>query len=291
MEALERAVQDDPKYADAFLELGNAYARVPGQSDRALTQFQRAATLEPRRPDAFINAGNVNIFLGRTDNAESFYKQVLSSPARRAAACVACAAASRALGSIHALHAQSHSCAARSVSLMRRARQALQLDPGNMDATVNLGVLLAQTGQPAPPRLPPVLIGHVSSLPPYLLDTSRPSPRTYWTRLVPPPVLIGHLPATLRRCLPHHHHRRAAPQSTLQGVTLHASPRSDFARLPSQEVTLEAPPPIPDPCLHPQPCGAADTMMGIPPPVPRTNRTSLVPPLVLTGQVSSLPSY
>ena len=167
MEALERAVQDDPKYADAFLELGNAYARVPGQSDRALTQFQRAATLEPRRPDAFINAGNVNIFLGRTDNAESFYKQVLSSPARRAAACVACAAASRALGAIHALHAQSHSCAARSVSLMRRARQALQLDPGNMDATVNLGVLLAQTGQPAPPPLPPVLTGHVSSLPPY----------------------------------------------------------------------------------------------------------------------------
>jgi tetratricopeptide (TPR) repeat protein len=113
VEALERAVQDDPKYADAFLELGNAYARVPGQSDRALTQFQRAATLEPRRPDAFINAGNVNIFLGRTDNAESFYKQVLSSPARHAAACVARAAASRALGSIHALHAQSRSCAAR----------------------------------------------------------------------------------------------------------------------------------------------------------------------------------
>ena len=28
-----------------------------------------------------------------------------------------------------------------------------------------------------------------------------------------------------------------------------------------------------------------------PPPLPRTNRTSLVPPLVLTGLVSSLPSY
>ena len=32
---------------------------------------------------------------------------------------------------------------------------------------------------------PPVLTGHVSSLPPYWLDTSRPSPRTDWTRLVP----------------------------------------------------------------------------------------------------------
>jgi hypothetical protein len=44
-------------------------------------------------------------------------------------------------------------------------------------------------GARRPPPSPPshsVLTGHISSLSSYLLDTSRPSPRTYWTRLVPP---------------------------------------------------------------------------------------------------------
>jgi len=38
-----------------------------------------------------------------------------------------------------------------------------------------------------PPPFPPVLTGQASSLPSYLLDKPRPSPRTYWTSLVPPP--------------------------------------------------------------------------------------------------------
>ena len=42
----------------------------------------------------------------------------------------------------------------------------------------------------APPHLP-VLTGHVSSFSPYYLDTSRPSPRTNWIRLVPPPLQVA----------------------------------------------------------------------------------------------------
>jgi hypothetical protein len=49
------------------------------------------------------------------------------------------------------------------------------------------GAPAGRIGGPPPP-LPPVLTGHVSSLLPYLLDTSRPSFRTNWTRLVPPSV-------------------------------------------------------------------------------------------------------
>ena len=71
---------------------------------------------------------------------------------------------------------------------------------------------------PLPPPLPPVPTGHVSFLPPYQLDTSRPSSRTNRTRLVPPPV--G--PAPRRPACP----RRAAARPTRR-------PRGD------------APPPLP----------------------------------------------
>ena len=45
--------------------------------------------------------------------------------------------------------------------------------------------------EPFPPVLLPVPTGHISSLPPYQPDASRPSPRTNRTHLVPPPALWG----------------------------------------------------------------------------------------------------
>ena len=42
-----------------------------------------------------------------------------------------------------------------------------------------------QTRLAHPPPLPPVQSGHISSIPPYKVDTSRPSLRTNWTRLAP----------------------------------------------------------------------------------------------------------
>jgi hypothetical protein len=44
--------------------------------------------------------------------------------------------------------------------------------------------------------------------------------------------------------------RTSSGASQVSFSTVHSA-MSDFARLPSQEVTLEAPPPTPDPCLRP----------------------------------------
>jgi hypothetical protein len=115
------------------------------------------------------------------------------------------------------------------------------------------GVLCGLRPPPPPPRTKwtrrvphPVLIGHAASHtsivhlnvqhkcctfspsrrpppPPVLLDTSRPSSRTNWTRLVPPPVLNGHasrpslrpspLPPLRRDCKVAHSPPRQAPHT------------------------------------------------------------------------------
>jgi hypothetical protein len=55
-----------------------------------------------------------------------------------------------------------------------------------LDTAIKMQTVTKQMAVRTPPPLPPVLTGHVSSLPPYQLDTSRPSSRTNWTRLVSP---------------------------------------------------------------------------------------------------------
>ena len=60
------------------------------------------------------------------------------------------------------------------------------------------------------------------------MDTSRPSPRTKWTRLVPPPVLTGHVSSTAQ----------------VLGIMTLAKEHAGLAAL-----CRPAPPPCPPPCL------------------------------------------
>ena len=66
---------------------------------------------------------------------------------------------------------------------------------------------------------PSVLTGHVSSFPPYQLDTSRSFPRTNWTLLVLPPVGLRQEAARARRRLPPGEPRQQ-PQPQLRGQFL-----------------------------------------------------------------------
>ena len=84
-----------------------------------------------------------------------------------------------------------------------------------------------------------------------------PFPRTNRTSLVPHPVLIGHA-ASLDR-----YERLGA--RTPAGILLHGPPGTGKTLL-ARVIAAEAQPP----------------------PLPRTNRTSLVPPLVLSGHAASL---
>ena len=71
-----------------------------------------------------------------------------------------------------------------------------------------------QTSAADPPSpLPPVLTGHVSSLLPYLLDTSRPSSRTNWTRRpLNPPKKGGPRLCHAARVVPDHPLPRRRPR-------------------------------------------------------------------------------
>ena len=53
---LERATALDPKYPDAFVELGRHYALI-GEADLARATFERWTRTHPEDADMLINAG------------------------------------------------------------------------------------------------------------------------------------------------------------------------------------------------------------------------------------------
>lgn len=68
-EFFKKAVQLDPSFADAHLELGNFYSQQHRYVE-AVPEFQRALQLDPNLTDAYYSLGQAYVRLGRKGLAE-----------------------------------------------------------------------------------------------------------------------------------------------------------------------------------------------------------------------------
>ena len=73
MEAYERAINDDPRFADAHVNLGRLYA-VKGDRKSADRHYRHAVSLEPENALAWFNWGVMHQGLGRLEDAIGAYR-------------------------------------------------------------------------------------------------------------------------------------------------------------------------------------------------------------------------
>jgi tetratricopeptide (TPR) repeat protein len=66
---LKKAVQLDPSFADAHLELGNFYSQERRYAE-AVPEYQRALELDSNLPDAYYRLGQAYVHLGKKDLAQ-----------------------------------------------------------------------------------------------------------------------------------------------------------------------------------------------------------------------------
>ena len=130
--ALQRAVADNPRYADAYFRLGIALEKL-GNIGGAITAYHRATELAPSLTEAWFRAGALVYTLGHRDEALGCF--------RRAAATGGKTRFGR-LGKARALLTEDRKEEAELV-----LRHTLELDPGNAIAYDLLGNLLSEFGR------------------------------------------------------------------------------------------------------------------------------------------------
>jgi tetratricopeptide (TPR) repeat protein len=81
----EKAIQIDPTYRDAHLNLGVQYARV-GRTAEAHAEFQKALDIGPPAAPIYANLALISIALGRLPEAETFAHEALKLDANNSAA-------------------------------------------------------------------------------------------------------------------------------------------------------------------------------------------------------------
>ena len=130
--AFQRAVASNPRYADAYFRLGIAQEKL-GDLRAAIVAYDRATGLQPALTEAWFRAGALVYTMGHRDEAIGCF--------RRAAASAPKTRFGR-LGAARALLAED-----REVEAERALRQMLALDPANALAQDLLGNLLAECGR------------------------------------------------------------------------------------------------------------------------------------------------
>jgi len=130
---LNRAVELRPAYATAQINLGKAYEGM-GQNDKALAAYEQAVALAPLNPVARNHLGSFLLRAGKTQEArEQFEKSLAARPTPEAA---------EGLGEI--LFRQGNRAEAE-----RALRQAVELDPLNLEALLLLAEMYADSGRTA----------------------------------------------------------------------------------------------------------------------------------------------
>jgi serine/threonine protein kinase len=74
---LEKAIAIDPRYGFAVNQLGYAYARA-GDFAKAAQSFERYAELNPGLPNPVDSIAEMNLFMGKLDEAAAKYREVLA---------------------------------------------------------------------------------------------------------------------------------------------------------------------------------------------------------------------
>src|SRR3984957_12566847 len=130
--AFQRAVASNPRYADAYFRLGIAQEKL-GDLRAAIVAYDRATGLQPALTEAWFRAGALVYTMGHRDEAIGCF--------RRAAASAPKTRFGR-LGAARALVAED-----REVEAARALREVLARDPANARAQGLLGNLRAECGR------------------------------------------------------------------------------------------------------------------------------------------------
>jgi tetratricopeptide (TPR) repeat protein/TolB-like protein len=77
IEALNKALEIDPRYGEAFQSLG-MYYRFKGDFEKALELFKKYASVSPDQANPMDSLANLNFREGRIDEAAAKFKEVLS---------------------------------------------------------------------------------------------------------------------------------------------------------------------------------------------------------------------
>lgn len=73
---LSRAIESDPKFAEAYVSRGIAYAET-GNINKAIADYQTALTLNPKLVDAHYNLGNAHMQAKSYEKAIASYSETL----------------------------------------------------------------------------------------------------------------------------------------------------------------------------------------------------------------------
>jgi tetratricopeptide (TPR) repeat protein len=130
---LERALALQPRFAQAENNLGNAWL-LKGRADEAVAHYQRALGIDPRSVEALNNLGNVALLRGRTADAVGYYDRAL----------VIEPGGSQALNNLGNAYLQMGRLDAAIGAFQKALDAALEADPRNTVARINLGKALLQ---------------------------------------------------------------------------------------------------------------------------------------------------
>jgi tetratricopeptide (TPR) repeat protein len=141
---LESVVDSGRAFADVHHLLGVSLSLL-GQTERALTELERALELNPRYVEALIHRGLVLNELGRTEEAEEAFHSASSSLGGPSAGLPAPAAAQ--LANRHAELAETYAAAGALDRAIEQYRQALELGPEFQDLRYRMARLLLEVGR------------------------------------------------------------------------------------------------------------------------------------------------
>jgi len=141
---LESVVDSGRSFADVHHLLGVSLSLL-GQTQRALTELERALELNPRYVEALIHRGLVLNDLGRTDEANEAFGQATASLSQPQAGLPAPAAAQ--LANRHAELGDMYAGAGALDRAIDQYRQALELGPEFHDLRYRMARLLLEAGR------------------------------------------------------------------------------------------------------------------------------------------------
>ena len=128
----KKAIELDPKYAEAYANLGALYAKFK-EYDKAIKLYQECIKIKPSYAGAYTNLGNALNKTDRHEEAVYFHKMAISLDDKSANHFSNCASAYKNLGRFD------------------KARvfyeQALRLEPKHINAHFDLATVLLQTGE------------------------------------------------------------------------------------------------------------------------------------------------
>ncbi len=146
---VEEVLATGHRFADAHQLLGLAYAFL-GQYERALEEFERAVSINPRYVEAHIHRGVVLSEIGRSDDARAAFQAAAAETVVPNAGFSRPVAAR--LANQHATLGEAYAEAGGLPEAIEQYRRAVTLGPGFHDLRYRLARLLLDAGRPLEAR-------------------------------------------------------------------------------------------------------------------------------------------